>query len=332
MSQHSETLLLFGATGDLSRRMLLPSLYALHSDELIAPNLRIFGTARSEHDDASFRSFAKEALCEFLPDDRKDEGKIDAFLSGCTIRRSMPRSPRALPRSPTRLATFRADFRSSCRPRPSCSNRPSRGCTRQGSPETMSASVLKSRWATIWPPAANQRCGQRRLSRKPHLPHRPLSGQGNGAEPDGAALSPICCSSRCGTPAHIEHVQITVSETVGLEGRAGLLRRYRCAARYGAEPYAATARADRDGAAGNLDATAIRDEKVKVLRALACRARRCRDRPIWRRRGQGCSRCQAMTAIWASDSDTETFVAIKAMSIIGAGRACLSICAPASAC
>ncbi len=62
MSQHSETLLLFGATGDLSRRMLLPSLYALHSDELIAPNLRIFGTARSEHDDESFRNFAKEAL------------------------------------------------------------------------------------------------------------------------------------------------------------------------------------------------------------------------------------------------------------------------------
>ena len=81
MSQHSETLLLFGATGDLSRRMLLPSLYALHSDELIAPNLRIFGTARSEHDDESFRSVAKEALCEFLPDDRKDEGKIDAFLT-----------------------------------------------------------------------------------------------------------------------------------------------------------------------------------------------------------------------------------------------------------
>ena len=81
MSQHSQTLLLFGATGDLSRRMLLPSLYALHSDELIAPGLRIFGTARSDHDDDSFRAFAKAALCEFLPDDRKDEGKIDAFLT-----------------------------------------------------------------------------------------------------------------------------------------------------------------------------------------------------------------------------------------------------------
>ena len=35
MRDHSSNLLLFGATGDLSRRMLLPSLYALHADGLI---------------------------------------------------------------------------------------------------------------------------------------------------------------------------------------------------------------------------------------------------------------------------------------------------------
>ena len=67
MSEHSSTLLLFGATGDLSRRMLLPSLYALHADELIDPALRIFGTARSAYSDAEFREFARTALCEFLP-------------------------------------------------------------------------------------------------------------------------------------------------------------------------------------------------------------------------------------------------------------------------
>ncbi len=80
MSEHSSTLLLFGATGDLSRRMLLPSLYALHADDLIAADLRIFGTARSAYTDEEFREFARSALCEFLPDDRKEEGLIDAFL------------------------------------------------------------------------------------------------------------------------------------------------------------------------------------------------------------------------------------------------------------
>ena len=74
-------LLLFGATGDLSRRMLLPSLFALHEDDLIAPDLRIVGTARSDLDDAGFRAFAQSALEEFLPEDRKDPTQLAAFLA-----------------------------------------------------------------------------------------------------------------------------------------------------------------------------------------------------------------------------------------------------------
>jgi glucose-6-phosphate 1-dehydrogenase len=73
-------LLLFGATGDLSRRMLLPSLYGLDADGLLPDGLAILGSARSDHDDASFRTFAKEALDEFLPDDRKDDAAIARFL------------------------------------------------------------------------------------------------------------------------------------------------------------------------------------------------------------------------------------------------------------
>jgi len=73
-------LLLFGATGDLSRRMLLPSLYGLHADGLLPDSLTIIGSARSDHDDTKFRDLAREALATFLPDDRKDDGKIDSFL------------------------------------------------------------------------------------------------------------------------------------------------------------------------------------------------------------------------------------------------------------
>ena len=74
-------LLLFGATGDLSQRMLLPSLFNLHSDGLLPDGLTITGTARSDHDDASFREFASHALDTFLPEDRKDADKIESFLS-----------------------------------------------------------------------------------------------------------------------------------------------------------------------------------------------------------------------------------------------------------
>jgi glucose-6-phosphate 1-dehydrogenase len=73
-------LLLFGATGDLAQRMLLPSLYGLHADGLLPEELTITGAARHEHDDEDYRKFAKKALDEFLPEDRKDESAIGTFL------------------------------------------------------------------------------------------------------------------------------------------------------------------------------------------------------------------------------------------------------------
>lgn len=73
-------LLLFGATGDLAQRMLLPSLYGLHADGLLPEELTITGAARHEYDDAEYRTFAKKALDEFLTDDRKDEDAIGSFL------------------------------------------------------------------------------------------------------------------------------------------------------------------------------------------------------------------------------------------------------------
>ena len=73
-------LMLFGATGDLAQRMLLPSLYGLHADGLLPEGLTITGTARSDHTDATFRKFAKHALDQFLPEDRKDEKAAKTFL------------------------------------------------------------------------------------------------------------------------------------------------------------------------------------------------------------------------------------------------------------
>ena len=73
-------LLLFGATGDLAQRMLLPSLYGLHADGLLPDGLTITGAARSEFDDAGYRDFAKKALDKYLAADRKDEGALASFL------------------------------------------------------------------------------------------------------------------------------------------------------------------------------------------------------------------------------------------------------------
>src|SRR5512139_533634 len=61
------TLLLFGATGDLAQRMLLPSLYGLHSDGLLPEDFRIVCTARSHLNDEQYRANAVEALKEHVP-------------------------------------------------------------------------------------------------------------------------------------------------------------------------------------------------------------------------------------------------------------------------
>ncbi|QHF24800.1 glucose-6-phosphate dehydrogenase [Rathayibacter sp. VKM Ac-2804] len=55
---------LFGAVGDLSRRKLIPGMAHLALSSL-APDLQIVGTSLEEHDDESFRAFAKLAYDEF---------------------------------------------------------------------------------------------------------------------------------------------------------------------------------------------------------------------------------------------------------------------------
>ena len=55
---------LFGATGDLARRKLLPGLARL-SESALAPELRIVATSLDDLDDGAFREFARAALGEF---------------------------------------------------------------------------------------------------------------------------------------------------------------------------------------------------------------------------------------------------------------------------
>jgi glucose-6-phosphate 1-dehydrogenase len=57
-------IVLFGATGDLSRRKLLPGLFHLHRAGLV-PDCRIVATSLDDHDDTSFRAFARAACDQF---------------------------------------------------------------------------------------------------------------------------------------------------------------------------------------------------------------------------------------------------------------------------
>ncbi len=56
-------IVIFGGTGDLSKRKLLPALFHRWLDGQIPPNSKIVGSARSDLDDAGYRKLAREA-CE----------------------------------------------------------------------------------------------------------------------------------------------------------------------------------------------------------------------------------------------------------------------------
>jgi len=60
----SNVIVLFGATGDLSRRKLLPGLFHLARAGLL-PRCRVLGVSLDELDDEQFRAFAREAIDEF---------------------------------------------------------------------------------------------------------------------------------------------------------------------------------------------------------------------------------------------------------------------------
>jgi len=70
---HSTALVIFGATGDLARRKLLPALYNLAHEGALPERFGLVGNARSEMTDEDFRELAIESIREFSrrPPDEK---------------------------------------------------------------------------------------------------------------------------------------------------------------------------------------------------------------------------------------------------------------------
>src|SRR4051812_41871201 len=65
-------IVLFGATGDLSRRKLLPGLTYLAQSSL-TPDIQVVGTSLDDMDDDAFRAFAREAVEKFGTRELTDE-------------------------------------------------------------------------------------------------------------------------------------------------------------------------------------------------------------------------------------------------------------------
>ncbi|HYA94655.1 MAG TPA: glucose-6-phosphate dehydrogenase [Terriglobales bacterium] len=64
-------MVIFGASGDLTKRKLLPAVYTLFKERLVPPNFSVVGFSRSEMSDDEFRAKMRDGLEEF-------SGPVDA--------------------------------------------------------------------------------------------------------------------------------------------------------------------------------------------------------------------------------------------------------------
>ena len=262
------TLLLFGATGDLARRMLLPSLYGLDADGFLPEGLTVVGTARTELDDGQFRGLAHDALREHLPEGFYQADVAERLLARL---RYVAMDANRLEDFP-KLAAAVGDCRSgvaiflSTAPslfEPTIDGLASVGLTcstvRMALEKPLGSDLASSRQINDAVAAAFP---EERTFRIDHYLGKETVQNLLALRFANSLFEPLWNS------AHIDHVQITVAETVGVEGRgdyydgAGALRdmvqnhMLQLLALVAMEP------------PSNFDATAVRDEKVKVLRSL----------------------------------------------------------------
>ncbi len=77
-------LVIFGGTGDLARRKVLPGLYRRFLAGQMPEDSRIIGAARGELTDAEWRAQVAGAIAEFVPKEKQDKTAIAGFLERLT--------------------------------------------------------------------------------------------------------------------------------------------------------------------------------------------------------------------------------------------------------
>jgi len=74
----NQILVVFGASGDLAKRKLVPSLYDLFDQDLLPNKFAIIGAGRSDLGDDGFRNSMKEGIEEFSQSENKEH--VEEFL------------------------------------------------------------------------------------------------------------------------------------------------------------------------------------------------------------------------------------------------------------
>jgi glucose-6-phosphate 1-dehydrogenase len=262
-------LVVFGATGDLAARKLIPALY--HRDEAgqIPPGARIVGASRRKLSSDEFREQAREWLTQHVRASDRTEGSVDRFLDRLAYVSVHADSAdgwselaAALGDAPDRIRVFYLATGPDLFG-PICTAIGQHGLATPNSRVVVEKPIGKSLDSAT---EVNNQIGavfpEERVYRIDHYLGKETVQNLMALRFGNALFEPLWNS------AHIDHVQITVAETLGVESRAG---------------YYDTAGALRDMVQNHmlqllclvamepptsLAADAVRDEKLKVLKSL----------------------------------------------------------------
>ena len=262
-------LVVFGATGDLAMRKLVPALYQRFADGQMPEGARVIGAARTALDPGAWRDLAKDALVKHVAEERRAPEQLARFLARLDYIRCDATGDdgwldlaAALPAGPDRIRVFYLATGPDLFG-PICERLGRYGLAANGARVVVEKPIGKS---LVSAQAVNDAIGavfqEANIYRIDHYLGKETVQNLMALRFANALFEPIW------NRAHIDHVQITVSETLGVEGRAG---------------YYDTAGALRDMVQNHilqllclvameppisLSADAVRDAKLKVLQSL----------------------------------------------------------------
>jgi glucose-6-phosphate 1-dehydrogenase len=307
----------FGATGDLTLRKLLPALYYRYRDGQMPDGARIIAAARSDLDDEGYRAMATEALNHYVSRPDLNPATLEKFLASIFYTKLDGASGEGwqslvdvLAPHPERIRVFymatSPDLFGSI-----CKNIDSNGLVTPNSRVVLEKPIGHDLKSAL---AINEQIGATFSEAQTYRIDHYL-----GKETVQNLLALRFANSifeRLWNADMIDHVQITVAETVGVESRAG---------------YYDKSGQLRDMVQNHLlqlvcllamespvsmQADRVRDEKLKVLRALKPIAPyeigHVTVRGQYAHGAIGSRSVESYTTDLGQPSTTETFVAIKA--------------------
>ncbi|MBC8128970.1 MAG: glucose-6-phosphate dehydrogenase [Rhizobiaceae bacterium] len=310
--------IVFGGNGDLAERKLLPALYHRDHDGQMPDEARIIGASRSYISDEDYRSFASKAIETHVRPQDRDEASIARFLARLHYREVDAKSDKGWDDlkwlldegGQDRIRAFYlavspslfADLSSKVSEKGLANAKTRLVVEKPVGRDLASAKALNDTIGRYF--------REDQVFRIDHYLGKETVQNLMALRFANMLYEPVWKSG------YIDHVQITVAESVGLEGRtsyydkAGALRdmvqnhMLQLLCLVALEPPSA------------MNADALRDEKLKVLRALRpIDTSNVEQRTV---RGQYKAGASGGTAVRSylddlanGDSDTETFVALK---------------------